>query len=143
MLGNTYGALDISDRLNWLYYMGFEIYTADDTMYMDVPADHEVLQKEREQRALKNGNQTDYYDWVNQYSIEEIQDFLQRLQWRVSEDGNCMDFYFPYDKSSLNFRIRLDGKIRWFKKWDSRYMDITFGFPEIYERITPFMADWS
>lgn len=142
ILGDTYGALDISDRLRWLYSMGFEITTADDTMHMKVPDDYEVLLKEREQRAIEVGKQIDY-DWVNKYSIEDIQDFMQRLQWRVSEDGNCLDFYFPYDRSSLNFRIQLDGKIRWQKNWDSRYMDITFGFPEIYERITAFMADWS
>lgn len=141
-LGNYYCGLKIADVLQWLAIMGCNYYPVDGALYVDIPAEYEVLRAEREQASISIGKTPDY-DWVNQYSVEEIQNFLMRLQWRVSEDGNCLDFDFPYNENSLKFRVSLDGKIRWFKKWESRFLDIIFGFPEIYERIPAFMEDWN
>lgn len=142
LLGDRCCGLEIGDMLSWLSYIGGEFYQVDDTLYVEVPNNYEYIQREWEQAASSVGNQLGY-DWMEKYSVEQIQDFIQRLQWRVSEEGKCMDFNFPYKESSLNFRIRLDGEIRLVKEWtSSRYMDITFGFPEIYEKISVFMEDW-
>lgn len=141
-IGNYYCGLKIADMLNWLSSMGCEFYPMDGSLYVNVPAEYEALRAEREQIAMSIGKAPDS-DWVNRYNVEEIQDFIQRLQWRVREDGNCLDFNFPYNENSLKFRVILDGTIRWIKKRETRFLDITFGFPEIYERIPVFMEDWN
>lgn len=141
LFGDRCCGLEISDMLSWLTYLGGDFYPVDDILYVDIPNDYEYIQMEREQAEISIGKQPDY-DWMNKYSVEQVRDFMQRLQWRVSEEGKCMDFYFPYEKNSLKFRIRLDGKIRLFKKWSTRYIDMTFGFPEIYEKISVFMEEW-
>lgn len=142
MLGDVYGGLETVDMLNWLVSMGCDFYPVDDgTVYVEIPADSEILRQERGYMEVNAGKQPDY-DWMNRYSVEEIQNFMQKLQWRVSEDGKCLDFNFPYNEGSLDFCIRLDGKIRGSKKWEKRFLDMTCGFPEIYERIPVFMDDW-
>ncbi|MCM1190996.1 MAG: hypothetical protein NC123_00045 [Butyrivibrio sp.] len=144
MLGQYCGSLELTERLSWLASMGFDCYPVDGTLYVDVPEDYEALLKEREAIAMSAGKSPDP-EWMNRYSLDEIRDFLQKLQWRVSEDGKRLDFQFPYgeSKSTLDFRICLDGWIRWFNKWETRYLDVTIGFPEIYERVPEFTADWS
>lgn len=144
VLGTYYGGLGINDMLNWLGSMNISYYMLDGTLFVEVPEDYDAMQYQydREQMEINLGKTPDY-EWMNRYSVEEVYDLLQRLQWRIGEEGNCMDFDFPYNENILKFRIRLDGKIRWFKKWETRFLDITFGFPEIYERIPAFMADWS
>lgn len=142
IIGRICGGLEISDMLNWLMYTGSDYYPMNGTIYIEIPADYEYIMQENEQAAVNAGKQPDY-DWINKYSVEQIQDFMNKLQWRISEGGNCLDFDFPYGDSILNFRVRLDGKIRWFKSWDTRCMDITLGFPEIYEKIPAFTEDWN
>ena len=142
MLGNIYGGLETADMLNWLASIGIDYYPVDGVTYIAISADYEAYLREKEIMEVNAGKMPDT-DWLSRYSVDEIQDFLQRLQWRVSEDGNCLDFNFPYEDSSLDFRIQLDGKISWFKKRDTGYIDMIFGFPEIYERIPVFMEDWS
>ncbi|MDE5588693.1 MAG: hypothetical protein K2J60_06080 [Acetatifactor sp.] len=145
ILGITYGGLKTADMLNWLASIGIDYYPVDGITYIAVSTEYEEYEaylREKEIMAANAGKLPDT-DWVNRYSVDEIRDFLQRLQWRVSEDENCLDFDFPYEDSSLDFRIQLDGKIRWFKKRDNGYIDLIFGFPEIYEKIPAFMEDWS
>lgn len=137
MLGNIYGGLETADMLNWLASIGIDYYPVDGITYIAVSTEYEDYEADLREKEIMNAA-----DWLNRYSVDEIQDFLQRLQWRVSEDGNCLDFDFPYEDSSLDFRIQLDGKIRRLKKWDNGYIDMIFGFPEIYEKIPAFMEDW-
>lgn len=144
ILGNIYGGLETADMLNWLASIGIDYYPVDGVTYIAIPAEYEAYEaymREKEIMEVNAGKMPDT-DWLNRYSVDEIRNFLQRLQWRVSEDGNCLDFDFPYEDSSLDFRIQLDGKIRWLKKRNSGYIDMIFGFPEIYERIPAFMEDW-
>lgn len=141
MLSIVYGGLETADMLNWLASIGIDYYPVDGITYIAVSTDYAAYLREKEIMEVNAGKLPDT-DWLNRYSVDEIRDFLQRLQWQVSEDGNCLDFDFPYEDSRLDFRIQLDGKIRWFKKWDSSYTDIIFGFPEIYERIPAFMENW-
>lgn len=141
-LGNYYGGLQIYDMLSWLTHMGCGYYPVDDVLYVDIPADYEDLKRERAYVSMSVGKAVDS-DWADRYSVEEIQDFLKRLRWQISEDGNCLDFDFPYHENILKFRVSLDGEVRWLNKSQIRFLDITFGFPEIYEKITVFMEDWN
>lgn len=144
MLGDIYGGLKLLEMRSWLSSMGIEYGIAEGSFYSNISAEYnlEYWQLIREDAEIRAGKEPDY-EWVNKYSAEEIQNCLERLQWGVSEEGNCLKFSFPYGDDSLSIQIRLDGKNRWLKKWKNRFMDITFGFPEIYERIPAFMADWN
>ncbi|MCM1058466.1 MAG: hypothetical protein NC517_12815 [Firmicutes bacterium] len=144
MLGEYCSGLELTERLSWLASMGCDCYPVDGTLYVDVPEDYEAMLKARENEAISAGKSPDM-EWLNRYSLDEIRDFLQKLQWEVGEEGKRLDFRFPYgeSKSTLDFRIHLDGWIRWNNKWETRYLDVTIGFPEIYERIPEFTADWN
>ncbi len=76
-----------------------------------------------------------------EYDLDAMKSMLQMLHWEVdSEDGN-MSFYFPYGENQIELCFRLNGKIRFPNKWGTRYMDVIFGFPEIYERVPEFMEN--
>lgn len=78
----------------------------------------------------------------------EVARLLRGLSWEAvtsrSEEEIHWDFYFPCGESILTLRIYSDGVIYADSKpgiyaW---YSGMTFGFPEIYERIPAFMEEW-
>lgn len=82
-----------------------------------------------------------YLTDTREYDLEEIGALLQGIYWEMDQEEGNMNFYFPYGEYQMNLCFRLDGKIRLFNKWGTRYMDVTFGFPEIYERVAAFMEN--
>lgn len=90
--------------------------------------------------------------YVNQpYLNEDISAVLNKLmKWEISEEGNRMDFLFPYgrnenleESSELCFRMETDCIMVIQSKRDIlfRPKNFTVGFPEIYERIPEFAED--
>lgn len=148
ILGDVYGGLELMEMRSWLYSMGldfgYHVYVDENSFYLNAPAEYSLEQQQliMEEMEIQAGKDPDY-EWLNRYNVEEIQERLEQLRWNVSEEGNCLSFRFPYGENSLGFLIRLEGKNRWLKKWENRFMDISLGFPEIYERIPAFTADWN
>lgn len=136
-LCEEYGGLDTEGRLNWLMENGLEYFIylqTENTMRIEVSGDLAELERnqyEKEQRLIGN----------KQYNMENVTNFLDHLHWQIKSEGNELLFHFPYGEENqyhLDFNIRLDGKIRSFSKWGTRFLDMTFGFPGIYERIPGF-----
>lgn len=73
---------------------------------------------------------------------------LKEAGWEFSEDGNRLDFFFPYfrdgmesESYDLRFRMELRDFVRLRSEWSGTFIcprKLIFGFPEIYERIPDF-----
>lgn len=140
VLSDQYGGLDdLMEMLKLLEAKGYGFnYTEDNIIHAEV---YDAAEREQIESELMELIDILYLSEEAEYQAEEIQNMLQGLYWQVSEDEKRLDFYFPYGGSSLDLRFQLDGDIRVFKRWGTHYMDMTFGFPEIYERIPAFMGD--
>ncbi len=57
---------------------------------------------------------------------------------RVTDDEIWYNFSFPYEEYKLDFRIRQDSAVFVVEKAYSAVVDITMGFPDIYELIPEF-----
>lgn len=132
-LGEEYGGLDISEKVNWLEENGVGYHGA----YLE---NENALQIEVETEEIMA--EQPYRPEPKQYNVEEITDYMRHLQWQIKEDE--IKFSFPYGEKgeyNLDFYIHLNGEIRSFTKWGTRFADMVFGFPEIYERIPGFTED--
>lgn len=129
-LGEEYGGLDISEKVKWMEENGVEYHGA----YLE---SENALQIEVEIEGIMA--EQSYRPEIKQYNVEEIRDYMRRLQWQIKEDE--LKFSFPYGEKgeyNLDFHIQLAGEVRSFTKWGTRFVDMTVGFPEIYERIPGF-----
>ena len=71
----------------------------------------------------------------------DVQAILENVEWQIEEDGNRWAFRFPYGEQSLFFCLEMDGQTGVLYLKDKFYLgiDVTLGFPEIYELIDAFM----
>lgn len=141
------GLTELDGMRNYLAKMGYEYivykYGDDNIQYNDGGS----IQYNGEGRIQveENWDAVDesllYRTDTAEYDLEEIKAALESLYWKIdAEDGN-MSFYFPYGENQMELCFRLNGKIRVYSKWGTRYMDVIFGFPEIFERVPVFMEN--
>lgn len=78
---------------------------------------------------------------------EELLKVFEAVKWEISEDGNCLDFLFPYSRdesldetSELCFRLKADKVLvnNYYGNIVFRAKNFIVGFPEIYEQIPEF-----
>lgn len=134
------GITELDGILKYLGEMGYEFlfnnYYEDDVQINNRGGVQIVEQWEAETEDVLL-----YRTDTEEYDLDEMKSMLQMLYWETDpEDGN-MSFYFPYGENKMELCFRLNGKIRVFNKWGTRYMDVIFGFPEIYERVAAFMEN--
>lgn len=129
-LGEEYGGLQLAEKMKQIEENGVEYHAVyfepESALQIEVNAEGII----REQSYLSENKRL---------NLEEIADYMNQLQWQIWDDE--MIFTFPYGdrgEYSLDFRIRLEGEIRSFSKWGTRFADVIVGFPEIYERIPGF-----
>lgn len=134
------GITELDGILKYLGEMGYEFlfynYSEDDIQINSGGGVQIVEQWEAEAEDVLL-----YRTDTEEYDLDEMKSMLQMLYWETDpEDGN-MSFYFPYGENKMELCFRLNGKIRVFNKWGTRYMDVIFGFPEIYEKVAAFMEN--
>lgn len=136
------GLTELNEMMNYLEKMGYG-YILYNFSGDDVNSDRgggiqveEVWDAEAE-TLLMYRTETDAVE----YDPEKIKAMLQVLHWEVDPENGNMSFYFPYGENQLKLCFRLDGNIRALGKWGPKYMDVIFGFPEIYERVPAFMEN--
>lgn len=136
--GNT----ELEGMLNYLEKLGYtyDFYDYGNIQYRDNGESR--LQVENEywdavnETLLYRANTPEY-----EYDLDEIRAVLERLYLNLDSQDGHLSFHFPYGENQLELCFRSNGKIRVYSKWATRYMDLIFGFPEIYERVPVFMEN--
>lgn len=150
ILGNEFGGLDITERLFWLegneYSIEIEeteagmgamrVITDRDpksnvSVWPDTAIETDAGQAVEEEAGLEEQG----------YQLAEMEDFFARLRWREDEEDKCINFCYPFGKGELNLRFQLDSGLVSTDRDVTFYIDMIFGFPEIYELIPEFMGN--
>lgn len=132
------GITELDGILKYLEESGYEL------IFYDSPGDVQINSGSGiavEEMWSAAGTELLYRTDTAEYNQEEIKAALQGLSWKVDQEGRNLSFFFPYGENQLALCFRMNGKIRVYNRWSTRYMDVIFGFPEIYERIAAFMEN--
>lgn len=73
--------------------------------------------------------------YINKTVISWSDEYVSK---RVTDDEIWYNFSFPYEEYKLDFRIRQDSDVFFVEKEYSAVVDMTMGFPDIYELIPEF-----
>lgn len=151
-LAYYYGGLGSSELFRIIEEYGYVSLTETNTAFYDEQWGYEIS-VDREPEAMAEAG-TNSYSFEESYTNDtdaniEILSALGKISWKVSEDGNCLDFLFPYSRdggmdadAELCFRMKADGVLEVNTKEDIVYLwpgNFTMGFTEIYERIPEFV----
>lgn len=133
-LGEEYGGLELEEKVKWMEENGLNFQS---TTHMEVEDALEVVEVQMQIEGFMYEQK--FLSANKRYNFNEIADYMNHLGWQIKEDE--LNFYFPYGEKgeyNLDFHIRQDGEFRSLSNWGTSFVNMTVGFPEIYERIPGF-----